>query len=75
MLAAVPGPKVPAKPEGTAEKPVQTAFRLPQELLDGLDDWVAEINKTRPWPKMTRSDLVRLVLSRAVAERPDIGGK
>jgi hypothetical protein len=49
----------------------QTAFRLPDELLEGIDALVEQINETRPWPKMTRSDFVRLVLAKAVEDRPE----
>lgn len=73
MLSAVPKPKPPSSTKATAADKghVQTAFRLPTELLDGVDALVDEINETRPWPKMTRSDLVRLVLAKAIEERPD----
>ncbi len=36
--------------------------------MDGL---VGEINDRREWPKMTRSDLIRLVMGRAIKERPE----
>lgn len=59
---------VPVVPAGG---PIQTAFRLPTELLEGLDALVERVNEHRPWPKMTRSDLVRLVLSKTVEEPPE----
>lgn len=68
MLAIVSKPKTaaPATPGHT-----QTAFRLPNDLLDGLDALVDEVNRRRPWPKTTRSDLVRMVIAKAIEERPE----
>jgi hypothetical protein len=45
--------------------PVQ--FRLPADLLKGLNQWVARLNKTaaRPW---NRTDLVRVILTKAIKE-------
>ena len=76
MLATVPKPAKPAKPPTNAKAAppdrghVQTAFRLPNELLEGLDALVERANEHRPWPKLTRSELVRLVLTHAVEEPP-----
>lgn len=71
MLAAVPK----AKPRQTRPSPpsdgvTQLNMRLPVELLEAMDSMVEEINQRRPWPKMTRSDLIRLVVGRALEERP-----
>lgn len=74
MLAVVPKPTKTAKPTKAASvEPghTQTAFRLPNELLDQIDAVVEQANQARQWPKMTRSDLVRLVLTRVMTERPD----
>lgn len=70
MLAAVSKPKTSPATKAAPEQ-VQTAFRLPTDLLAGLDALVEEVNRRRPWPRTTRSDLVRLVLSRVVEERPE----
>ena len=70
MLAAVPKPKPPQPAKATPDQ-VQTAFRLPVELLAGLDALVEEANRRRSWPRMTRSDLVRLALARMVEEQPE----
>lgn len=67
MLATVPRPKKPAAADG----PTQINLKLPDELLAAIDGWVADINQRRPWPRMTRSDLIRIVMGRAVQERPD----
>lgn len=58
--------------DGTTPAPtlVQSQFRLPRSLLDGLDAWLAELNQGRDWPLLTRTDLVRGVLAWAVATRP-----
>lgn len=50
-------------------------FRMPRGILDGLDAWVDELNAGRALGKVTRSDLIRLILSRALDERPDLEGK
>lgn len=71
MLATVPKPKTPAADAGL----VQTNLRLPPTLLEQLDVWVEELNQTRTWPRVTRSDLIRGVLIWAAKERPDWEGK
>lgn len=50
-------------------------FRMPRGILDGLDAWVDELNEGRALGKVTRSDLIRLILSRAIEERPEWVGK
>lgn len=50
-------------------------MRLPQSVIDDLDAWVEELNKERGWPKLTRTDLIRNILSGALRERPDWVGK
>jgi hypothetical protein len=50
--------------------PAQLNLKLPHHLLQAMDDLVDEINGSREWPKMTRSDLIRLVVGRAIKERP-----
>lgn len=80
MLAIVPKPKTP-KPASPEASLTQTAFRLPSDVLDGLDALVTQLNESRPWPKMTRSDLVRIILTKTLEDRPawlvqpDLGGK
>lgn len=59
-------PRSAPQPEG----PAQINMKLPHELLEAMDNMVEEINQRRPWPKMTRSDLIRLVVGRALEERP-----
>lgn len=74
MLATVPKPKQSPKQSPKPPAPqghTQTAFRLPNELLEQLDAIVEAANLAQPWPKMTRSDLVRLVLTKVIEERPD----
>lgn len=72
MLAVVPKPPKSSKaPKSTPEPSlIQTAFRLPPELLERLDAMVDGMNEARPWPKMTRSDLVRIILNHTLDERP-----
>lgn len=73
MLAAVTKPKTkPSKPASVEEPAlVQTAFRLPPHLLEGLDAMVQQVNESRPWHKMTRTDMIRLLLTKVIDERPD----
>lgn len=66
MLATVPKPKSPAPSTGST----QINLKLPEELLEAIDGWVADINRERPWPKMTRSDVIRIVMGWAAKERP-----
>ena len=62
--------RTPARPAPQADGPAQLNMKLPHELLQSMDALVEEINGTRDWPKMTRSDLIRLVVGRAIKERP-----
>lgn len=55
--------------------PVQLNLRVSPDLAEKLDAWVEEINKTRSWPKVTRTDVLRSLLERAVSEKPDWIGK
>lgn len=79
MLAVVPKPPKSSKGPRSAAEPslIQTAFRLPPELLERLDAMVDEMNQARPWPKMTRSDLVRIILNHTLDEQPAwlVGGE
>jgi hypothetical protein len=47
-------------------------FRMPRGILDGLDAWVHELNSGRAIGKVTRSDLIRILLSKALEEHPDL---
>ena len=73
MIASVA--KAKARPSArttpTPEGPAQLNMKLPHELLEAMDALVDEINQRREWPKMTRSDLIRLVVGRAIKERPE----
>lgn len=39
------------------------AVRLPQSLLDSIDEQVATMRNEVPWVQMTRSDVVRWILA------------
>lgn len=52
--------------------PVQVNVRLSQERADELDAWIDEINAKRSWPRTTRSDVLRILLERALEEKPDL---
>jgi hypothetical protein len=67
-------PKKPTRKPGASEMS-PFYMRLPQSVIDDLDVWVEELNKTRGWPKLTRTDLIRNILSGALRERPDWVGK
>ena len=46
----------------------QTAFRLPTSLLDRLDAYAARLRAEQPGIAISRADVVRLLLSRALDE-------
>lgn len=50
---------------------VQAQFRLPPSLLEALDAYTSKLNKGREWPKLTRADVVRGVLTWVVRTEPD----
>tara|TARA_R110000824_G_scaffold332990_1_gene519585 strand:+ start:961 stop:1122 length:162 start_codon:yes stop_codon:yes gene_type:complete len=51
---------------------VQTAFRLPEELLDKIDAHIAKINKDDPMQRyMNRSGFVRLAICNTLKEKGD----
>lgn len=54
---------------------VQINLRVPPELLEELDQWLEDINKTRRYPKLTRTDVIRSLLDWGVKERPEWVGK
>lgn len=61
--------------EPTKHNLVPFTMRMPEEILAGLDKWIDELNEGRALGKVTRSDLIRLILSRAIEERPEWVGK
>ena len=67
MLAVVPKAKRPAVSPGQA----QINLKMPEKLLEDIDEWVEEINLSRSWPKVTRSDVIRGVMAQAVRKRID----
>lgn len=50
---------------------LQTAVRLPVEVIDRLDRYIAKLRKKQRGIKVTRSDAMRVLLARALddAER------
>src|SRR5262245_10281892 len=46
----------------------QTAFRLPTELLERLDAYVARLRAEQPGVTFSRADVVRLLLTRGLDE-------
>ncbi len=71
MLPVVTKPQKPppgSPPAATAKE--QFNVRLPPELRDGLDAWLAKLNEGRRVP-LKRSDMVRGILEWAVEHRPD----
>ena len=55
-----------------SKRMVQTAFRLPQELLDKIDAHIAKINKDDPMQRyMKRSGFVRLAICNTLKEKGD----
>ena len=55
-----------------SDRMVQTAFRLPQELLEALDKKLTQINDNDPLQRnMNRSMFVRAALTNALKEKND----
>jgi hypothetical protein len=46
----------------------QAGFRLPLELLERLDQHTAKLRRKTPGVRITRSDAVRLLLTRALID-------
>ncbi len=67
LAAAMTKPKKPALPPAAKE---QFNVRLPPELRDKLDAWLAELNKGRR-VELKRSDMVRGILEWSVENRPN----
>lgn len=67
----MPAKKVDPAPAEDPDELVPMNFRAPRRLGPALDRWVADLNKTRTWPKMTKPDLMRAVLEWAAKTRPD----
>ena len=53
----------------------QTAFRLPPDLVAKLDRIADRLSAERPGIPITRADVVRMLLTRAVAEEETRHGK
>lgn len=56
-----------------AENDRQVAFRLPSELVDRLDEHAEHLRRESPGVRITRADVVRLLLTRALDEVEDQG--
>jgi hypothetical protein len=52
--------------EAMAEDTDQVAFRLPKSLIKRLDDYAAPLEKEQAGMKVTRTDAVRVLLTRAL---------
>jgi hypothetical protein len=48
----------------------QVAFRLPKSLIAKLDDYAAQLAKEQPGMSFTRTDVVRVLLTRALDAAP-----
>lgn len=48
----------------------QAAFRLPETLLNRLDELAAAMSRERPGLKITRADVVRMLLVRGLDAAP-----
>ena len=62
-----------AKVEGKAEQDEQLVVRLPKSLLERVDGYAERLRSEQPGPAWRRSDVVRLLLARALddtAEKP-----
>jgi len=73
---AMAAKKLPASSASTDnDKLTPFNMRMPDSLLEALDAWVDDLNKGRALGKVTRSDLIRVVLEKACRDRPDLEGK
>jgi hypothetical protein len=64
--------KKPQSHKPTDEGPVLLSARVSPETADLFDGWLDELNQARSWPKLTRSDLLRFIIERALQERPEV---
>lgn len=63
------GPKRKAgRPTKTGERMTLVAFRLPADLIAGLDAYAERLQRGMSWPTVTRADALRALLTRALAE-------
>jgi hypothetical protein len=63
---------VPAKRkkrDTSTTQPASVLLRLSPDVLVALDAWLDQINAARKWPGLSRSELLRRIVERAVAQR------
>ena len=54
-----------------AEDVVISSFRVPADVIERLDAWVAAQNEKRRGPRLTRNDVIRGLIDWAADTRPD----
>lgn len=47
-------------------------MRMPRSIVEGLDAWRDELNRGRRVGRVTRSDIVRVLLEDGIAKRHDL---
>lgn len=50
---------------------VQVQVRMPQSLLDSLNDYVAKLNESRGYPKLSRTDVLLGVVDWVIRTKPN----
>lgn len=55
-----------AKPD---DELIPFTMRMPRSILEALDAWIADINRGRKVGKVTRSEVIRVLLERGALQR------
>ena len=48
------------------------SMRMPRSIVEALDAWIADLNRGRNVGKVTRSEVVRVLLERGALQRPSL---
>lgn len=59
-------------PPDAGEDLIPFNMRMPRRIVEALDEWVEDLNRGRRVGKVTRSDVVRVLLERGAVLRPSL---
>lgn len=59
-------------PEADEDELIPFNMRMPKRIVEALDSWVGDLNRGRRVGRVTRSDVVRVLLERGAALRPSL---
>lgn len=62
----------PAPQDGAEDELVPFNMRMSKRVLRALDLWLDDLNRDRRLGKVNRSDLIRMLLERGAAQRPNL---